>query len=170
MTKPQPSEFHPFYSGYVQNVPEGDLLQQLKQNGTEVKSFFTNIAKDKHDYAYQPGKWTIRQVIMHMADTERVMSYRALTIARGDMKATLPQMDENLFASHANIATRTVDDLLNEFLTIREATVYLFRNISEAQSMFNGNVLGHVMTPRVLGYIIVGHAMHHMNIVRQRYL
>src|SRR5688572_10868255 len=108
MLRPQPSEFHPFYSGYIQNVHDGNFLDQLNENASEVKSFFSNIPKEKHDYTYQPGKWTIRQIIMHMADTERVMSYRALTIARGDLKATLPQMDEKLFASHVNIAARTI--------------------------------------------------------------
>jgi hypothetical protein len=170
MTRPQPSEFHPFYSGYIQNVRDGNFLEQLKENAAEVNSFFGTISKERHDYTYQRGKWTIKQIIMHMADAERVMSYRALTIARGDLKATLPQMDENLFASHVNIIARTVDDLLNEFLVIREATVFLFRNVSDAQSVYQGNVLGHVITPRALGYIIVGHAIHHMNIVRDRYL
>ena len=170
MTRPQPSEFHPFYNGYIQNVPDGNFLQLLKENSLGVKSFFNSVKKEKQDFRYQPDKWTIRQIIMHMSDTERVMSYRALTIARGDIHATLPQMDENLFASHANVAGRTIEDLVSEFLVVREATTLLFGYMSEEQSMFKGNVLGHVITPRALGYIIIGHAIHHMKIVRQRYL
>ena len=170
MTRPEPSEFHPFYNGYIQNVPEGNFLQLLKENSLEVKSFFNSVKKDKQDYRYQPGKWTIKQIIMHLSDTERVMSYRALTIARGDVKATLSQMDENLFASHASVAGRTIEDLVNELMVIREATTLLFGYMTDGQSMLRGNVLGHVITPRALGYIIIGHAIHHMNIVQKKYL
>jgi hypothetical protein len=127
MTKPQHSEFHPFYLGYIQNVPEGNFLQLLKENSLEVNSFFNDVKKEKQDFRYQPGKWTIRQIIMHLSDTERVMSYRALTIARGDVNATLSQMDENTFATHANVAGRTIQDLVNEFLVVREATSFTVR-------------------------------------------
>jgi hypothetical protein len=170
MTRPNPSEFHPFYNGYIQNVPDGNFLQLLKENSLEVRSFFTSIKKEKQDFRYQPGKWTIRQIIMHLADTERVMSYRALAIARGDVNATLAQMDENLYASHANVVGRTIDDLVHELMVVREATTLLFGYMTDEQSMFRGNVLGHVITPRALGYIIVGHAIHHIDIVRKRYL
>jgi hypothetical protein len=170
MKKPLPSEYHPFYNGYVQLVPDGNFLQLLKENTLEVKSFFNSIRADKQDHKYQPGKWTIRQILMHMTDTERVMSYRALTVSRGDIHATLPNMDENLFAVHANVSGRMMDDLLNEFLVVREATSLLFCYMNEAQSSFTGNVLGHAITPRALGYIIIGHAEHHMNVIRQKYL
>jgi hypothetical protein len=170
MTRPKPSEFHPFYNGYIQNVPEENFLQVLKENTLEVKSFFTSIKKEKHDYRYEPGKWTIKQIILHLSDTERVMSYRALTISRGDVNATLPQMDENLFASHASVTGRTIDDLVHELMVIREATTLLFGYMTDGQSVLQGNVLGHVITPRALGYIIIGHAMHHMKIVQKKYL
>ena len=170
MTRPTPSEFHPFYNGYIQNVPEGNFLQLLKENSLEVKSFFNSIKKEKQEYRYEPGKWSIRQIIMHLADTERVMSYRALTIARGDINATLSNMDENLYASHANVSGRTIEDLVTELMAIREATTMLFGYMTDGQSMLKGNVLGHVITPRALGYVIVGHAIHHMNVVRKKYL
>ena len=170
MTRPQPSEFHPFYTGYVQNVPEGDFLQVLQQNALDVKSFFTSIDKEKHDYRYEPGKWSIKQIVVHMSDTERVMSYRALTIARGDVNATLSQMDENLYTSHANMNGRTMDDLMHELMAVREATIMLYRYMTDGQSILAGNVLGHIITPRALGYIIVGHAMHHINVVSKKYL
>lgn len=170
MKKPLPSEFHPFYNGYVQLVPEGNFLQVLKENTLQVTSFFNSIRKEKQDHKYQPGKWTVKQILMHMIDTERVMSYRALTVARGDTHAHLPNMDENLFAVHANVSGRMIDDLINEFKVIREGTSLLFCYMTDTQSSFSGNVLGHPITPRALGYIIIGHAEHHMNIIRQRYL
>lgn len=107
---------------------------------------------------------------MHLIDTERVMSYRALTVSRGDKNAQLPGMDENLFAANANVSGRGIEDLLNEFMIVRDSTSLLFGYMTEAQTLFTGNVLGHTITPRALGYIIIGHAEHHMNIIRQRYL
>jgi hypothetical protein len=170
MKKPLPSEFHPFYNGYVQLVPEGNFLQLLKENSLQVKSFFTSIRTEKLDHKYQPGKWSIKQILMHMIDTERVMSYRALTVARGDTHAQLPNMDENLFAENAIVNGRMIEDLLNEFNVVRESTSLLFGYMNDKQSELSGNVLGHTITPRALGYIIIGHAAHHMNIIRQRYL
>lgn len=170
MNQPQPSEYHPLFSGYIQLVPEGNFLQLLKENSLQVRSFFNSIHTEKHEHKYQPGKWTIKQILMHMSDTERVMSYRAMTVSRGDIHTNLPNMNENLFAEHANVTGRTVDDLVNEFLVIREATTLLFGYMSDSQSTFSGIVLGHTITPRALGYIIIGHAQHHMNIIRQRYL
>jgi hypothetical protein len=170
MNRPLPTEYHPFYNGYIQLVPDGNFLQLLKENTLQTGSFFTSIRTDKHEHKYQPGKWTIKQILMHMTDTERVMSYRALTISRGDTHANLPNMDENIFAENAIVSGRSIEDLLNEFLVVREATNLLFGYMNDAQSAYTGNVLGHSITPRALGYIIIGHAQHHMNIIRQRYL
>ena len=170
MTRPKPSEFHPFYNGYIQNVPEGNFLRELKQNSLEIKAFFNSIKKEKQDYRYEAGKWSIRQIIMHLSDTERVMSYRALTIARGDVNATLSSMDENLYASHVDVSGRTIEDLVGELMAIRDATTMLFGYMTDAQSMLTGHVLGHALSARALGYIIVGHAIHHMNVVRNKYL
>jgi len=170
MTKPQPSEYPTFFNGYIQLVPQGNYLQVLNENSLEIKTFFSSIKKDKHDYRYQPGKWTIRQILLHMTDTERVMSYRALTISRGDVGAVFPSMDENLFADHALVSDRTIQNLLEEFFTVRKASVFLFENMSEQQSLFTGKVMGEKISARALAYIIAGHTMHHMNVINDRYL
>lgn len=170
MNKPLPSEYHPFYNGYIQLVPEGNFLQLLKSNTLQVNAFFSGIKKEKHDYRYATDKWTIKQILMHLIDTERVMAYRALTVSRGDNTSQLPNMDENLFASNVSVAGRSIEDLLNEFMVVRDATSLLFGYMTETQSTFTGFVLGHIITPRALGFVIIGHADHHMNIIRQRYL
>jgi hypothetical protein len=170
MTRPQPSEYHSFYNGYVQLVPDGNFLQLLKSNTLNVSSFFSGIKRDKYDFRYQSDKWSIKQILMHMIDTERVMAYRALTVARGDKFSQLPNMDENLFASNASVTGRDIEDLLGEFMIVRDGTSLLFGYMSEAQTGFTGNLLNHTITPRALGYIIIGHTEHHMNIIRQRYL
>jgi hypothetical protein len=170
MNRPLPSEYHPFYSGYIQLVPDGNFLQLLKANTLHVNSFFSSIRREKHDFRYQPDKWTVKQILLHLIDTERVMSYRALTVSRGDKFSQLPNMDENLFASNANVTGRGMEDLLNEFMVVRDATSLLFGYMTEAQSVFTGNVLNHTITPRAVGFIIIGHTEHHMNIIRQKYL
>jgi hypothetical protein len=170
MNRPDPSEYHPFFNGYIQKVPDGNFLQILEENSSQLESFFRSINKNKADYIYDPGKWTIRQMILHMSDTERVMSYRALAISRGDIHATLSSMDQDLYTSHAHIGNRSIDDLVNELMVVRKATGFLFRNMTDEQSEYKGKVLDNDLTPRALGYIIVGHAIHHMNIVNERYL
>lgn len=170
MIKPQPSEYHSFYNKYVQLVPAGDYLQVLRENASVITSFFESIPEKKHGFRYAPGKWSIKEILLHMIDTERVMSYRALTVSRGDLKTDLPSFDENLFAQHASVEGRTIENLLQEFLTVREASIFLFENISEEQSEFQGSVLGNAITPRALGYIIVGHTLHHLKVMKERYL
>lgn len=170
MTRPLPSEYHPFYNGYIQLVPDGNYLQLLKANTLTINSFFSGIKRDRHDFRYQNDKWSIKQIMMHLIDTERVMCYRALTVSRGDKSSQLPNMDENLFAANASVTGRDMEDLLNEFMIVRDGTSMLFGYMNDVQSLFTGNLLGHVITPRALGYVIIGHTEHHMNIIRQRYL
>lgn len=170
MTKPQAAEYASFFKRYIQLVPDGDYLQVLQQNTQTVRDFFLSIDKQKHNYRYEPGKWSVREMVLHISDTERVMSYRALTISRGDTEAQLPTMDEQVFAQHADVRDRSMEDLVDEFLTVRKASVYLFENMAEENSKFSGSVMGNIITPRALGYIIVGHTMHHMNVARERYL
>src|SRR5688572_15292477 len=153
MTKPQSSEYNSFFNGYIQLVPEGDYVEVLKENALLVKSFFSSIDSKKHDFQYQPGKWTIRQILLHLIDTERVMSYRALSIARGDSESYFPSMDENLFADHALVGNRSIENLLDEFAAVRKATIFLFENLTDQQVMYSGFVMKTKTTARALGYI-----------------
>jgi hypothetical protein len=170
MEKPEPAEYPPFFKNYIDRVPEGNFLHLLKENTEQFISFLRTISSEKHDYSYKPGKWTLKQMILHIIDTERVMSYRALTVSRGDVDALLPGMDENIFAGNADAANRTMERLLHEFLVVREATTLLFQHMTKEQSMFTGNLYGQPVTPRALGSVIIGHIMHHMIVIRERYL
>lgn len=170
MTKPESSEYHSFYNNYVQLVPAGDFLEVLRENASIVTSFFEAIPGSKHDFSYAPGKWSVKQVLLHMIDTERVMSYRALTVSRGDVVTKLPSFDENLFAEHATASGRSIENLLQEFLTVRDSGIFLFENMTEEESVYKGYASGNIITPRALGYIIVGHALHHLNVMREKYL
>jgi uncharacterized damage-inducible protein DinB len=129
-----------------------------------------SIPAAKHDYRYAPEKWSVREVVQHLADTERVMSYRALTALRGDSESALPGFDENVFARFAEVGDRTMEDLLEEFRAIRTATHKLLERVSpdtEARTTFAN---GYHTTARAIAYMILGHVIHHQVILQERYL
>lgn len=171
MQQPQPTEYRPYFQRYIDLVPHGDIIDVLKLQATEATSFFATLPTDKHDYRYADGKWSIKQVLMHIIDTERVMSYRALVAARGDTTTVLYGMDENLYAETAPYADRTMSDLLEEFNAVRAATIHLLANITEQQTVQPvNNTDGTYFTPRALAYIIAGHLLHHTQVIKDRYL
>lgn len=169
MQKPLEGEYKPYFKRYIDLVLEGNFSDLLKNNTTDTVRFFENVPVDKHDYRYADGKWSIKEVLMHIMDTERVMSYRAFAAARGDSSSLLPGMDENMYAANADVSGRTMDDLLEEFKAIRAATAKLFLNLTETQTTGTANVATVPTTARSLGYIIIGHAIHHLNVVSERY-
>lgn len=170
MQRPQPSEYKPYFQKYIDLVGEGSFAETLSRNTATAMDFFRQLPEDKHNYRYAPGKWTIKDVIMHLIDTERVMSYRALVAARGDSETPLYMMDEDKYAANVDVSNRSMESLLREFEAVRVASESLFTNLSDEQSQRSGNAISYTVTPRALGYIIVGHAEHHMNIIRERYL
>ncbi len=170
MQRPQEGEYNPYFQRYIDLVADGDYLELLKQNTTKAINSFRNIAAEKHNYAYAEGKWTIKEMLMHIIDTERVMSYRALVAARGDSNSLLCSMDENAYALSANVTNRTMDDLLEEFNAVRTATEKLYQHLSEEQCKQRANIVNYPTSARALGYIIIGHVEHHINVLNERYL
>jgi len=171
MKQPQSAEYRPYFQRYIDLVPQGDIIEVLRQQAEEATAFFSALPADKHDYRYADGKWSIKQVLMHITDTERVMSYRALVAARGDNTTILHNMDENLYANASPYATRTMDDILEEFNVVRASTIKLLANITEEQSIQPANNTdGTYFTPRALAYIIAGHLLHHIQVIKERYM
>lgn len=170
MKLPESGEYNPYFDKYIQLVPAGEFLEVLKENTSSVIGFFDSIPMEKHLFRYAADKWTCKEVLMHIIDTERVMSYRALVAMRGDADTLLAPVDENLYARNVDVSNRSMKDLLLEFEYVRKATTKLFEYITPAQSMFLGNGQGHPISPRAVGYIMIGHTLHHMNIVSSRYL
>jgi hypothetical protein len=170
MQRPQQGEYNPYFQGYIDMAPEGDFLDVLHKNTKAATEFFEKIPVEKHNYRYAGDKWTIKELLIHMIDVERVMSYRALVAARGDNKTMLHSMDDHLYVQNAVVAGRLYDDLLTEFKAVRNATEKFFETISEKQSVFAAHTDTHVITARALGYIIIGHVMHHMKVIKQWYL
>jgi uncharacterized damage-inducible protein DinB len=167
--RPAPDEYSPYHSGYVTAVPDGDVLALLERQGKETIALLRSLDEAKSAHRYADGKWSIRGVVGHVIDAERVFSYRALTFARGDENA-LPGFEENAWAAASNADHRALAQLVEEFAAVRAATVALFRGFGEAEYARHGTASGQRVTPRGLLYVIAGHERHHVRILRERYL
>lgn len=169
MYKPSKDEYASYYEGYIQEVIHQDIIKTLKNQLNEIDDFLSEIPEDKHDYAYADGKWTVKQVIGHLIDTERVMAYRAMRIARKDT-TPLASFDEELYAANLDLSKRAYEDVVDEFLLMRQANLYFYKSLSEQDYMQKGNAAGHTISVGALLFIIAGHVQHHFNVLKQRYL
>ena len=174
MQKPAKGEYNPYFENYIDLVKEGDFFQLLKDSTSGTVHFFRDIAIKKEDYSYSEGKWTPKQILQHITDTERVMCYRALVAARGDKKTILQNMDENEYVAAVDVSGKSMESLIDEFKAVRKASTALFLSLSEeetknrANSESNGVIFP--ITARAVGYILIGHILHHTNIIKERYL
>ena len=166
--RPESSEYAPFYHGYVATVPEGDVVALLRQNGGELHDALAAIPEDRGGFRYAEGKWSIREVVGHLIDAERIFTYRALRIARGDT-TPLAAFDENEYVKTAGSDARTLSNLAREFGAVREASVQLFESLPDDAWGRSGVASGKDVSVRALAYITAGHAMHHLRILRERY-
>ena len=167
--RPDLSRVPEFYHNYIKHVPEDDLMIAFKNQTPVALQFFQNLPEDKIDYAYAEGKWTIKELLQHIIDAERIFSYRALRFARKD-PTPLPGFDENLFAENAKAAKRNWSDLVEEFKVVRKATEWLYGSFDAEQLNATGTSNNSPIYVLAFGYISVGHVMHHMNVIKQRYL
>ncbi|MCB0278401.1 MAG: DinB family protein [Calditrichaeota bacterium] len=169
LKKPAKNLYHAFYQNYINLAPDADILNALKQQLGSNKTFFSSLPDEKMDYRYQPGKWSINELIGHMCDTERVFAYRALCFARND-KNPLPGFDENAYLAESFFSERSAESLIDELDITRQATLVLLTNFSDAVWERIGNANGSPMVLSALPYIIYGHNQHHRNIIQERYL
>ena len=165
----EPAVYKNYFENYTSLVREEDVLDAFKNQTKILSDFLVVISEDKATYAYAEGKWTLKEMLQHMIDTERIFSYRALAIARKET-VTLPGFDENVYATNSLANRRTWEELSQEMKIVRETTIMLFKSFTEEMlqssgcfSAANGNV-------NTLGLIIVGHFYHHVNISNERYL
>jgi hypothetical protein len=169
MPRPDLTRVPEFYHNYINQVPDNDLMSAFKNQSAVVIDFFQNMPPGKIDYAYAEGKWTIKEVLQHLIDAERVFCYRALRFARKD-STPLAGFDENLFAANARVDKRQWNDLLEEFKVVRKATEWLYGSFDDEQLNASGTSNNNSIYVLAFGYISVGHAIHHMNVIKQRYL
>jgi uncharacterized damage-inducible protein DinB len=166
--RPQPDEYSDYAARYVNLVGNGPILEILDYLKESTYNFFVRMDPGKADYAYAEGKWTVKQVLGHMADTERVFAYRAFAFSREAIE--LPGFDQDVYMEKATFNTRPLEDIANEYKTIRESSLYLFRSMSEEQSTQKGIASGNPVSVRALAYLIAGHELYHINILKERYL
>jgi hypothetical protein len=167
-SRPDASEYAPFYHGYVEAVPEGDIVDLLRSGGEDLVEAIGRIPEDRGGFRYGPEKWSIREVLGHLIDAERIFAYRALRVGRGD-HTPLASFDENEYVRTAGSDARTIADLVRELRAVRETTVMLFESLPDDAWGLRGVASGKDVSLRALAYITAGHARHHLRILRERY-
>lgn len=170
LTQLQPNEYAAYFENYLSQVSaEYTLIEELEISVHRLIKFIQNVPMDKFDYRYEVGKWTIKDILQHLIDCERIFAYRALCFSRND-KTNLPGFDEDLYATAANGTTRSIQSLLTELAVVRQATLSLFKTFSDEQLLSAGTANNNTMSVRALGFVIIGHQNHHQRVFEERYL
>ena len=169
MYQPLSNEYAPFYENYIKLASGQAIMRKLKSQLNSIDDFLADIPPAKYDYAYADGKWTVKQVISHLIDTERVMTYRAMRIARND-QTDLPGYDQDLIVANTDIEKYTYSDLVDELVMLRQANLFFFKSLTEEDYKKKGTANGNVVSAGALLFIIVGHVEHHFNILKELYL
>lgn len=166
--RPEPTDHAPYYSRYLDLVPETDILPALQQQSSETQKLLASIGDDRAAYRYGPDKWSVKELIGHIVDTERIMGYRALAIARGEAKS-LPGFDENLYAKNGSFDGWRIGDLAEYYALSRRSNIVAFSHFDEEAWNRRGVANENPVTTRAMAYVIVGHERHHLNVLRERY-
>ncbi|QCR21042.1 DinB family protein [Pontibacter sp. SGAir0037] len=167
---PAPTEYADFYKGYVAAAANaGELLAGLEASKEYIAGMVQGLSEEQLNFRYQPEKWSVKEVLVHMIDTERIFAYRALRFARQD-KTELAGFDQDNYVVPSKAKDRAVSSILAEYAAVRQATIELFKSFDEEMLLQEGIANKNPVTVRAIGYIILGHEMHHLNILQQRYL
>lgn len=169
IARPQADEHIPYYGKYIALVPDGDLVGTLRAQIESTLALLGSIPEARASHRYAPGKWSIKEVVGHMTDVERVMTYRALRIARGDT-TPLPGFDENAWVPVAHAEARSLASLAHELAEVRRATLAFFETVDATAAARRGTANDSPISVRALAYIVAGHEIHHVKILRERYL
>lgn len=169
MTKPISGTYPPYFEKYISLVIEEDLSEAFHNQRELIERFFSAIPEEKTETGYTAGKWSLKELLQHIIDTERIFNYRALCFARKE-KASLPGFEENDYAASSFAGKRSWKSLCDELIAVRRSTEILFESFTEEALSFSGIASNNSSTVLALGYIIVGHLYHHINIVKERYL
>lgn len=169
MNRPEINEYAPYYQGYIDLVEGDNFLTKLAKVNDYTIALLATVPESRSDYAYADGKWTIKELVMHLCDTERVFQYRALSFARMD-PAPLPGFDHDAWVPAAEAHLRTLPEVAAEYRSVRQASITLFSSFGERQLLQKGKANGLEMSVRALGFVVVGHELHHRKILQERYL
>jgi hypothetical protein len=169
MTRPDSTEYAPYFDRYISLVPEGEIAVTLGKQIESTLSLIRGLSKAQGDLRYAPGKWSVKEVIGHLIDAERIFAYRALRFARNDA-TPLPGFDENSFVANAGFGSLALADLADEFEHTRKSNVYLFKQLDGDSWLRRGAASDNEISVRAIAYILAGHELHHVGILRSRYL
>src|SRR5262245_56161912 len=168
MTRPDPTEYMPHFGKYIALVEGDDIIAALSNQLDNTLALLRALSESQGELRYAPGKWSIKEVIGHLIDAERIFAYRALRFARNDQSA-LPGFDENNYGANSNFGERRLDELAEEFEFVRKSNIYLFRHLGEGVWLRRGKANDNEISVRALAYSIAGHERHHLEIIRERY-
>ena len=166
--RPSIGDYAEYYQSYVDRIKGDDILKVLVEQNLESQNILNSFSESKGNYSYALGKWTVKEVIGHIMDVERIFAYRALAIARGETKP-LPGMDQDLYVKNGNFSKRQLFDLVYEYRLLRESNILLFKSFDNSVLQNKGIASGHEVTVLALMYITAGHEKHHLNILSERY-
>ncbi len=168
LSAPEANEHAPYMSNYIRHVKPGSIEVVLKADQDQVARLFASIGAEKAEYAYAPGKWTVKQTIIHCMDTERIFACRALMLARGD-QGKLPGYDHEAYAAKTLHDMRSLSELQAEWEMLRQLNLTLFQSFNAADMTNIGNANANPLSPRAIAFIISGHTLHHMEVLREKY-
>jgi uncharacterized damage-inducible protein DinB len=169
ISKPTQGTYPDYFNNYIKLIPELNIMELMLIKHYETIDLITSIDEETQHYRYEEDKWNIKEIIQHLIDCERIFAYRALSIARGE-KQSLPGFDENNYAVNSHATRRNMNDLAREFSVLRASSIELFKSFSNAELDFVGLANGKSVTVRALLFATLGHEIHHMNIIEERYL
>lgn len=169
MPKPDFTRIPEYYHSYVNRVTVDELQRAFAVHLPEALKFLQEIPKEKWDFKYAEGKWSIKDLLQHLIDAERIFQYRALRFSRRDA-TELPGFDENLFAHHADAGRRSKEDLVEEYKVVQKSSQQLFQSFNKEQLNASGIANGKEVYVEGIGFIIIGHMLHHLNVLKERYL
>jgi hypothetical protein len=169
MRRPAETDYAPFFAGYVSLVTEDDVLSLIEQQSSETQRLISSLDEQRAMHRYAEGKWSVKEVIGHVTDAERVFGYRAMCIARGDT-SSLPGFDENAYMKNANFDAWRLGDLAESYALVRRSNIVMFRNLADEAWDRRGVANNNPITVRALAFVLAGHERHHWKVLRERYL
>ncbi len=167
--RPKTGDYNPYYDRYISLIENDDIISFLEEQRNNSENFLKTFTEKQGNYSYAVGKWTMKEVLGHVIDTERIMAFRALAFARNE-KQSLPGFEQDDYVAESNFNKRSLVDLINEFITLRESNICLFKSFSDDMLSRRGTASGSEVTVLALIYIIAGHENHHIKILKEKYL
>lgn len=168
LSKPEAKEYGEYYAGYIKLVEADDPIWQMKKNFADTIHFLEDLPVDRWNYRYEKGKWNLKEMLAHIMDTERIMSNRALCIARGE-KQSLAGFDHKAYAENSYANQRSILSLFSEYKALRPSTLELFKSIEDQPLQYTGIANDYPFSPRAIAFILAGHELHHMQVLKTRY-